>query len=158
MNFPAGVISLNSLSKSQKPPSDGDDDSMESNPTYNNPTNFLHYTLQQKSEAPVDNGLQSIIEMGDEPQVTVGSVDSTSSSVFYSKPTFDGLGAETSEDSNSVYYSQPFWSSHLPLEDTIGLHDHPPPLPKSRDGDGIATVLNISYRRILSSESTPLRS
>ncbi len=147
--------------KSPKYQSDGDDDSLESNPAYNNQAEFQRYTSQHRTRGS-DNGLQSTVEINDpfnEPQVTVGSVGSTSSSVYYSKPTIlNGQGPEDLEDSSStVYYSQPF-SLHLPApEHTAGtakkvLHNKPP-LPKSRDSDGIATVPNVSYRQLVSSES-----
>ena len=134
-----------------KLPSDGDNDSLESNPAYNDLAEFEHYTLQHIVNSHI-NDLECSIE--DNPQVTVGSVDSTSSSVYYSKPE---LVSDPPEENSSVYYSQPF-SSHLAPENIgdamLVTQDIPPPLPKSRNGDGIVTITNVAYQRILSSESS----
>lgn len=155
--FHAGTIH-----KSIKPSSDGDDDSLESNPAYDSHHLELeHYTTQKLNIKSSSSDVNSSIEIDyslHEPQVIAGSVDSTSSSVYYSKPTFNEMESEGALNESDVYYSQPF-SSHLSVELTgdavmnMISPDTPPPLPKSRDGDGITTVPNISYQRILSNES-----
>ena len=125
---------------------------MESNPAYNEQAEVQRYTKRHEID---DSITRYTTDLFNEPQVTVGSVVSTTSSQYYSKPTFDAAGTEDLQDSCNVYYSQPFSSHHsLAAHANTGVPHNAPPLPKSGDGDGIATLPNISYRKI-SSEAGP---
>ena len=133
----------------KKVTSDGDDSSLESNPAYNEEAEVQRYIERREIDDPIE--LYATADPFDEPQVTVGSVVSTTSSQNnYSKLTFEAAESEDLQDSCSVYYSQPFSAHH---SSTVPINNiNPPPLPQSRDGDGIETVPNVSYRKISSEE------